>query len=218
MLHIGLRMAAPVTCSLSTSPNSQANQTWVPKLQLMPTGPILLRSQGELSLAAQLFQMMVGAGSRNSCHYAVIVGLTLLRYIGIMTILYSVTSRTGSILLVHLDIKCGSQRWVKMNIPVKPLLIIVSLRRMVPSTSRARFFRKLFHGLTTMLAFIVMHTLELLTMTRFCWKMEARPCLQLECNTLFRRTRWTELYVRLWSASKCWFIIWGLLFCNGSQI
>jgi len=84
-----------------------------------------------------------------------------------------------------------------MNIPVKPLLIIVSLRRMVPSTSRARFFRKLFHGLTTMLAFIVMHTLELLIMTRFCWKMEARPCLQLEYNTLFRRTRWTELYVRL---------------------
>jgi hypothetical protein len=198
MLHIGLWMAVPVTCSLSMSPNSQANQTWVPKLQLMPTGLIWLHSPGELSLVAQLFQMMVGVGSRNSCHYAVIVGLTLLRCTGIMTILYSVTSRTGSILLVHLDIKCGSQRWVETNFPAKPLLTIVSLRRMVPSMSRARFFRKLFHGLTTMLAFIVMHTLELLIMTRFCWKMEARACLQLECNTLFRRTRWTELYVRLW--------------------
>lgn len=74
---------------------------------------------------------------------------------------------------------------------------------MVLLMSRARFFRKLFHGLTIMLAFIVMHTLELRIMTRLCWKMEARPCLQLECNTLFRRTRWNELDVRLRAASKC---------------
>jgi hypothetical protein len=110
----------------------------------------------------------------------------------------------------------GLEVWItevsRNRCSTKPLLAIINVRHMIPSKSGAGFFRKLFHDSTKMLAPIAMRTLKLRILTKFCWKMEARPFLQSEYNTLSLRTRWNRLYARLWSDSKCSYIVWELFF------